>query len=303
MVKLNHLENFVSSVKAGSLTTASKNLYISQPALSKQLTLLEKELNCELFNRKTTGIELTEAGSHLYSRISVILEDINKLTNEMEKYSNRNSIRIGAIPNIGNYLLPPIINKLRECYDVELLFKDTTKELIDLMESEHIQFAFTQDTPENRNYVIKELFWESYDAIISSSSPLAQKREITLQELLESGLILYKHPCDERSYFEKYCKTKKVSFSLVKELTDSESVIPFVESGLGGSIMPRHALQESGKINSRLTSVKIIDKGSLQRRVDLLYKPSMKSISKHILDIYNNVNRFQLSDMKTTTAI
>src|SRR5690349_10148728 len=138
MFKLAQLHYFVITVEAGSMTQAAKTLFISQPALSKQLSLLEKELNCQLFQRKTTGIELTKAGQFFYDKAVVILRDAESLAKSMEAFSSKNTIKIGALPSIGSYFLPSVISKIGSSFKVELTLKDTTQELIDLLDSDFI---------------------------------------------------------------------------------------------------------------------------------------------------------------------
>lgn len=92
MFKLIQLHYFVTTVEAGSVTQAAKNLFISQPALSKQLSLLEKELNCELIQRKTSGIELTKAGKYFYDKAVVILRESESLAKSMEAFSSKKQL-------------------------------------------------------------------------------------------------------------------------------------------------------------------------------------------------------------------
>ncbi|MBI0578653.1 LysR family transcriptional regulator [Neobacillus cucumis] len=279
MFKLIQLHYFVTTVEAGSVTQAAKNLFISQPALSKQLSLLEKELNCELIQRKTSGIELTKAGKYFYDKAVVILRDAESLAKSMEAFSSKKTIMIGALPSIGSYFLPSVISKIGSSFKVDLTIKDTTQELIDLLDSDSIDFAYVQDTRKLKgNIKCKELFWESYDAIVPGLQ--ASESTITLDEFLQHNLILHKHPCDIRVYIEKYCRDQSLDFNVSIDLEANESIIPFVSKGIGSSVLPRMV---TSQVQDHSTKILLLEGEKLQRRVDFLYKPMLKEIALKLI--------------------
>ena len=61
-MRLEQITYFLSVAEHGNITAAAKSLYISQPALSKQITLLEQEVGLPLFERQARGVVLTQAG-------------------------------------------------------------------------------------------------------------------------------------------------------------------------------------------------------------------------------------------------
>ena len=78
---LKRLYYFVTVVNEGNISHAAKKLHMSQPPLSTQMRLLEKELSCTLFERGSRQIRLTEAGKLLYERALTMLE----LSNQTKK--------------------------------------------------------------------------------------------------------------------------------------------------------------------------------------------------------------------------
>jgi DNA-binding transcriptional LysR family regulator len=281
LLKLTQLHYFVSTVRAGSINSSAQNLYISQPALSKQIALLEKEFNCELFQRKTTGLALTPAGRFLFDRAVTLLSDADELSKDMERFTQRTSIKMGALPSIGSYFLPTVISKISKYYKMELTIKDTTEELVRSLNNNQIDFAFVQDAGQPKNLTVKHLFSEPYDAIIATSSYAETMR---IDDLLKNNLVLLKHPCDIRQYFEDYCNEKQLSFTVSLDLESNESVIPFVKSGLGVSILPRMA---SRQVNDTEVKICILEGEQMQRSIDLLYKPTIKEVAKELL-VYCN---------------
>lgn len=96
------LRNYVEIIESGSITAASKKLYIAQPALSLQLKSLEKELGTVLLIRSAHRLELTDAGRMLYRRAKHIVSLENSIKKDVLEYENgsKGSVRIGMTPSI-----------------------------------------------------------------------------------------------------------------------------------------------------------------------------------------------------------
>ena len=285
VLKLMQLKYFIEVVNAGSVTMAARNLFISQPGLSKQLALLEKEMNCELFIRKATGIELTEAGKHLYAKGVGLIREAENLKVEMALFSDRNKIVIGSLPSIGSYLIPSLVARLGSRFEIELKIKDTTQELIKLAEENGADLVFVQDAKSNRHLAAERLFLEPYDAIFPAAI-MEDHPTIGIDKLVQQELILHKHPCDIRTFFEDYCTRRKIDFSVRINLQTNESIVHFVSNGLGASILPR--MMSKNVTNSAVKVCKIEEEG-FGRSIDLLYKPSLKKVAKTIRECIEEI--------------
>lgn len=119
-------EYFLMIADCGSLTKAADKLYISQPSLSKYLSRLEKTLEIELFNRKSSPLKLTYAGELYYEYIQEVAELEKQLNNEFKKIRNdgRERVCLGIGPWRGTCILPVVLPVLAEKYpfiDVSVL--------------------------------------------------------------------------------------------------------------------------------------------------------------------------------------
>ncbi|MCM3766332.1 LysR family transcriptional regulator [Neobacillus niacini] len=282
MIKLKQMEYFVTTVLSGSLTSASKKLFISQPALTKQLQQLEEELGCQLFYRKTTGLEITEAGKYLFENASKILNDVENLTEHMNTFNQKNIIRIGALPSIGSHLLPALIPKLSPKYKLELTIKDTTSQLVSLIENGKIDLAFVQDASTYNEIIVKHLFNEPYDAILSHDSPLIDLETVSIEQLLREQLILQKVPCDIRAFLDRYCEEMGFSIHPIIELEFNDSIIAFVTKGIGSSFVPRMVAAHI-KHSTPSAIIKSIEDEDFKRSIDLLYKYAYKKKANEVI--------------------
>lgn len=282
MITLKQMEYFVAAVLSGSLTTASKKLFISQPALTKQLQQLEEELGCRLFYRKTTGLEITEAGQYFFENANKIVNDVENLTEDMKTFNHKNILRIGALPSIGSYLLPALISKIGPNYKMELTIKDTTSQLVSLIESGKIELAFVQDASTYEEIIVKHLFNEPYDAILSQNSNLLNVETVRLEQLVNEPFILHKDPCDIRAFVDRYCKKIGLSIKPIIELEFNDSIVTFVTKGIGSSFIPRMVSTQL-KYSTPSAIIKSIDDQYFQRSIDLLYKDAYRKKATEVL--------------------
>ena len=75
-MRLEQITYFLRVAEHGNITAAAKSLYISQPALSKQITLLEQEIGLPLFERQARGVVLTQAGMQFQKDLQNILKEL-----------------------------------------------------------------------------------------------------------------------------------------------------------------------------------------------------------------------------------
>ena len=102
------LRVFISVAKNLSFTKASKELFVSQPAITKHIHELETEYQTSLFNRMGNKISLTEAGKLLLTHSESILEAYRRLEYDMNLLNNKynGELRLGASTTIAQYVLP-----------------------------------------------------------------------------------------------------------------------------------------------------------------------------------------------------
>ena len=135
----------VRVAEAKSISQAAKELYISQPALTKYINNLEDELGVKLFNRKTIPLSLTYAGERFVKEAKRILEIQNALKTEMEDFSHmkKGRLTIGATASRAEYWLPlmiPVFRKKHPGIEIKLI-EGSYDELEDMIENEKIDIG------------------------------------------------------------------------------------------------------------------------------------------------------------------
>ncbi len=116
-MELRQLQYVLQIAAEKNFSRAADKLHIAQPSLSQQLSKLEKELGVMLFQRNTSSVELTYAGSKFVEQAQIIIDGVELLRQEMSDISELRTGRVvvGSMPITGAHLLPhvlPVFNRI-----------------------------------------------------------------------------------------------------------------------------------------------------------------------------------------------
>lgn len=118
MMNITYYRNFVKIVDTGTISGASRELYIAQPALSKQLKMMEEEYGVQLLTRGAQHVYPTNAGKILYDKAKRIclLEDAAQKEIESTKAGKRGTLRIGLTPATPDPLMETLLLNFYDDY-------------------------------------------------------------------------------------------------------------------------------------------------------------------------------------------
>lgn len=177
-----------------NFTQAAEELFITQPAVTKNIKELESELDACLFDRIKGKVYLTEAGQILLEYTKQIFElDQNlsyKLSTLKDQYSGQ--LRLGASTTIGQYILPPILARFNKQYpDIHIsLINDNTKKIEAHLAAKEIDLGLVEGTSKNSQLKYTSFIKDEIVAIAHTSKKLAEIDELTIDELKSTPLVL-----------------------------------------------------------------------------------------------------------------
>lgn len=194
-MKFNQFTFFAAIAKHGSLTRASQELRISQPSVSQQLRLLERDYCVKLYRRNGRGIELTAAGRLFLSRIAPILEQvaqIKSIFSQREEGAETGRLKIGGTFGPSSLLLPALAVRFKKTHseiEIELRTRNGQR-LEQLLLNGHVEIAVSTHRPHH-----PELAWEPFRRermvlFVSTAHPLAQKCKVTLVDVQAFPLVI-----------------------------------------------------------------------------------------------------------------
>ena len=195
------LETFIVVADMGSFNKAAEALYITPPAVTKQINLLEKDLGLKLFNRTHRGLALTEAGKSLYRDAKYIIqyckESVERARKAMEEKDN--IIRIGTSPMTPAAPIMQLWAKIqKECPDMKLQMipymnsLESAREILKNL-GENIDIVggiFDETMLKLRQCAGLELSKQRICCAVSVNHRLADKEMLTFQDLYGENFLL-----------------------------------------------------------------------------------------------------------------
>ena len=281
---LQQLRIFKAIASEKSFTQAAEILFVSQPSLSKQIKTLENRLGILLLHRTGNKIVLTEAGIiflQYVERILALCEESCRALNDL-KDGERGTLKIGATPTIGTYLIPRIVTLFHQHYSqIKLdITIDSTYFLAQKVAMRSIDLAIVRETIPfslKKNLEIEKFIQDELVLIIPKSHPLTKRKKITQNDLynlnfitLKSNSIIYKEIND--ILIQHYIQTKR--FNIIMELNSIEAIKTAVSLGLGAAFVSSTTLEKE----LMLETIKIVPIENLKivRALYIITNPDLK---------------------------
>lgn len=238
------LKYFLAIADEGSINRAATLLGIAQPALSRQLRLLEQELGVTLFQRTARGVQLTEDGEQLRATATAPLRQLELAMKYIGSPLARmqRGLRIGLLPTTAELLAPALLDSLSAAFpraDLHLTV-GSTAELVDGMLKGAVDISLIEPVPDDRVFY-EELLTEELVAVGGPDTGLDPARPITFAELCSWPLIL----ADEHSGIRRTLENTALRLKLTlraKVGSDSLQLIKdLVHQGRGYAVLPLSA--------------------------------------------------------------
>lgn len=242
-----NLRAFVTVAEHGSFSAASEHLFLTQPAISKRIAVLEDELATPLFDRVGRQVTLTEAGRALLPRAQKILLEIEDSRKAIQNLSAAVSgkLMIGTSHHIGLHRLPPVLRAYTRAYpDVELdiHFMDS-EEACHAVEHGDLELGIVT-LPLQRSVMLKtKMIWpDPLSVIVSKDHPLYKHKQLTFKQLAEHKAILPARGTFTREIIEQAFARHKVEVNISLATNYLETIKMLVSVGLGWSVLPESML-------------------------------------------------------------
>jgi len=289
-MEITNLRAFMAIAESGSFSAAAERLYLSQPAISKRIALLESELGVRLFDRIGRGVQLTESGLTLHKRARHLLQEIDDIGRDISSLTDTVSGKLvmATSHHIALHRLPVYLKKYMDSYPqvtLDLRFTDSESGCRNV-ENGELEFAVVT-LPRHITAPLEAIpLWEDELAIVvAPGHPLNQASKISKSELLIHNAVM-----PERGTFtwEILHNEFEIEESNIKVgLTSNylETIKMLVSVGLGWSILPKSMLE-----NSELISLGV-DDIHLSRTLGIVYhrNKTLSNAARHFIELLTPV--------------
>jgi DNA-binding transcriptional LysR family regulator len=247
------IRTFRSVAELGSLSKAADKLRIAQPALSRQIKLLEHELRTELFTRSGRGMVLTEAGRILLSRTAGIVRQIDQIRDDIQSAAGAPSGRVvlGLVPTVSCVLSTRLAQRTVETYPgISLCIVESySGHLIEWLHRGEMDLAIIYGPSADLHLNLQSLGRDQIVAVGPRGSGLARKKEVGMDWLLRQRLVLPSHSHGLRALIERAAAKKKLQLDVQLEADSFRVLTSLVEAGLGYTLLPPSSVR--GEIRER----------------------------------------------------
>lgn len=230
---------FYTVANAGNISKAAKELYISQPAISKSIQKLEESLNCKLFSRSSRGVILTEEGSLLFDHVREAFETLGageeKLKRSIELGVGH--LKIGVSSTLCKYMLLPYLKEfIRRYPHISISINcQSTNDTLKLLDDNKIDIGLIgkPDNLKNINFYFLENIEDTFVATSEYIRNL-NMRGIKNDEILEnSTLMLLDKNNMSRKYIDDYFQDNEITIADSIDISNMDLLIDFAKIGVG----------------------------------------------------------------------
>jgi DNA-binding transcriptional LysR family regulator len=237
---LNQLDIFLKVVKTKSVTKASEELFLTQPAVSIQLKNFQDQFDIPLTEVIGRKIYITDFGYEIAKSAENILNQVHAINYKTMAYKGKliGNLKI-AIASTGKYVMPYFLSDfLHKNSGIELVMDVTNKnKVIESLEKNEVDFALVSILPSKLQ--VEKLDLLQNKLFLVSSSITATNKNIKIEQILEKQPLIFREEgSGTRQVMESFLKTKNISVLKKMELTSNEAVKQAIMAGLGVSIMP-----------------------------------------------------------------
>ena len=261
-VTLKQLRYFDALARVHHFGRAAEACSVTQPALSMQIQELEASLGLALVERTRSGIKLTPKGQEIAARSQRLLNDVRDLIDYAQQSTGvlSGTLRLGVIPSVAPYLLPPLLPLLRDMYpDLVLHVRETqtqplTEELVE-GKLDVLLLALPLKHPDIETLAI---FQDRFLLALPKSKKLTGKVRAT-KELVEGDrLLLLEEGHCLRDQALTYCSLQQVDAVNTFGASSLSTIVEMVSAGLGITLLPEICLGVEGR-NREIKVIRFTD--------------------------------------------
>ena len=227
-----------------SFSEASKQLFISQSAVSQSIKVLEKKLNQTLFIRSTKRVQLTPEGEILLKHIEPAMNLINKGESQLLEANTLNGgqLRIGASDTICRYFLVPFLNEFHKMYP-NIHIKVTNRTSIEcarLLDNGQVDFIITNYPNSGlSNTQNIQVIHDFSDVFVANETYFPLKdRMITLKELQSYPILMLDRKSTTSEFLHSMFQKHQLDLVPEIELSSNDLLIDLAKIGLGIAFVP-----------------------------------------------------------------
>lgn len=279
---------------------AAEACSVTQSTLSAGIQELEDRLGVSLVERSRRHVLLTRIGEDVVGRGRRLLDDAEALVETARggREPLSGPLRLGVIPTIAPYLVPPLMPRLgRQFPKLQLyLREEQTAPLLEKLQAGQIDLALIALPYDTGEFEVMELGEDPILVALPRDHPLSKRPALSRAELAGENLLLMEDGHCLRSHALEACRLSGPDRNEVFQGTSLRTVVQMAAGGLGVTLVPQMALAAELPRNGSLIARPLAAEAP-PRRIALVWrrssprKPEFRRFATHIISVMKQVAR------------
>ncbi len=240
-MKVDELRWFAEVAQREQVTRAAEELHISQPALSRALARLQRELGTELVDRRGRNLRLNRYGEVYLAHARRALAELDAGSRAIGELAGAEGgvVPLGFAPTLSTWLVPALVSRFRERHPgVRFqLHQDAVRHLVDSLHEGGVDLLIAP-RPGEAGLAWRPLGSERLQLALPPGHRLAARRRVRLDEAATEPFVMLKHAFDFRDLVEDLCRSAGFEPESAFEAEDVASARALVAAGLGVAVVP-----------------------------------------------------------------
>jgi len=288
-LEIRHIRYFIVLAETLHFRKAAAKLFISQSALSQQISLLETILGVKLFDRTNRKVVLNTSGALFLEESRFILNQLNNAMYRWQQGLNgaNGQLKIGFVGSSMKHYLPPIIKQFTNGYPkVGLALEElTNSDQLKALEEGRIDIGFVRSNQVSSEMNLKSVYKENFSLVLPENHPINESNFTNLGQCANEPFILYPNESSPM-YFQQIlnlCSEHNFSPIISHRAIHGTTIFKLVENGMGLSIIP-DSLRDEHNYKIRFIALK---NTTIKTELFVVWKkdfknPVLKTFLKHI---------------------
>ncbi|MEM7544584.1 MAG: hydrogen peroxide-inducible genes activator [Pseudomonadota bacterium] len=276
-ITLRQLRYLTAIAQTAHFRRAAEQCGVSQPSLSAQIQSLEDTLGIHLVERGRSGVSLTPVGREVVSRARNVLEDVRAIADLASQARDDliGTIRLGAKPTLGPYLLPHVASALRSRHrDLKLYIREAPPRDLERELSEGMHDIILSQLPlVGSEFIARPLFREPLYLAMDTDHPLARKDRIRSGDLKGLEMLSLSPSYHLHAQINDLCREHGARMNREYEGTSLDALRQMVGMGMGVTILPALYVNSELKPGAEVI-VRRFSFGAPYRSISLVWRKS-----------------------------
>jgi LysR family transcriptional regulator, cyn operon transcriptional activator len=286
---LRYIHYFLAVAEHGSFTKAAAALFVSQPALSQQIKLLEQSLDASLFDRSGRQVHLTDAGQvfaqHARQALSA-LEAGSRAVHDVQDLT-RGHLRLGVTPTYTPWLIGPLLSAFWQRYPgITVAVSEAPQGQIEqqlIADALDVGLGFSDGA--DPELLSRTLMPESLAVVVNRDHPLAAESQISLEALSTQPLVLLDTGFATRTEIDRQCRERGLSLSIVMQTNTLGAITEVVQRAPLATLLP----DTVARAHPSLCTLRVAPPLSQRTGVLLMRKNSQHAAASALAEVLESV--------------